>query len=486
MPPIELIEISEKEMVELISTKDALDTIAWKVRLIADAILKLVDESGNIKRDIKTAIKQQCKSLENIADDSNALGEAYLPCGMDHNIKMSQKEDNSNAILDAIKEMSINQSSSQTDANNSAILDAIKDMSLNQSVSQTDASALLDAIHEVSINQIVAETKPPKGTEDIIDAIKELNAKQDMIIKEIKTLKQTPVANQISYANAVTTPKLVKKQTNIPKGSASVVVYLKEDANASATDTRRELESKLKASEFEFPVLQTKNLSKGKVLVTLPDAKSQKTFANATAKIPSLETQFARKHRPVILLKGVRKDIKDDAIINAIANQKEIKDYLSNKKSKNAHAIKLRFKANNRQNEQHLMNVGVEVDPAIRIIIMKSTDKRISIEYQRVHAEDANPLKQCYNCWGFGHTSKDCPKRQTPCCPHCAGEHRYADCNKMVKDICCVNCKSSNARLVVLGKVKHQTPTNHSSRSNACPHLVRMSQLAKERVDYGV
>lgn len=311
---------------------------------------------------------------------------------------------------------------------------------------------------------------------DLLSSVKEEFAK---LREDIKNSIEAPK----TYASVTSKQTRVIK-TPLYANAASVVVGLKTP-NAKSSATMKEIEKTLNATTLGVQILNKRNLSNGKVLVTLTNATEQTKFNNAANQISTLQSQNAKKFRPVILLKGVQKDMTDAEITDAIVEQNSrIKDYITSNNATTEDTVKIRFKALNRRNPDHLMNVGVEVDAKIRREIMETPDKRLALGYQRVHVEDANPLKQCFCCWGFGHTTKDCKNKDKNICPHCAGEHAYANCDKKKDTPCCHNCNTSNARTFGNGVSVDQKPINHNVRSHKCPHVIKMTQRAKEMVDY--
>ncbi|CAG4990264.1 unnamed protein product [Parnassius apollo] len=109
-----------------------------------------------------------------------------------------------------------------------------------------------------------------------------------------------------------------------------------------------------------------------------------------------IKAEPVRKLRPMVILKGISKDVPADDLIKIIRQQnEEINEIISD-----------------------------DVDPKVYSKML--TMGHISIDYQRVHVASFSPFLQCHRCLQYGHTKLRCTAHQS-FCSHCAStEH---DCN---------------------------------------------------------
>ena len=115
---------------------------------------------------------------------------------------------------------------------------------------------------------------------------------------------------------------------------------------------------------------------------------------------------------------------------------------------------------------------GLLVDTTCVLLEYEDSDKVSEYVYfmwrrfplRPYHAE---PIR-CFVCQGFGHTSKNCVRKQ-PKCSKCAGEHTFSDCQNANSK--CINCKG-----------------DHAATSRACPKYVEVKEtlnlVNSERMSY--
>lgn len=76
---------------------------------------------------------------------------------------------------------------------------------------------------------------------------------------------------------------------------------------------------------------------------------------------------------------------------------------------------------------------------------------------------------QCYNCWGFGHTSKRC-KQPKPTCGTCSQEHAVDKETKCAAEDFCKRCDQHN----------------HPLSSKRCPTYCKETEIQRIRVNLGI
>lgn len=180
-----------------------------------------------------------------------------------------------------------------------------------------------------------------------------------------------------------------------------------------------------------------------------------------------------RKLKPMIILKGISRDIKPEDLTDIITKQNPtIKSFCPTDPAQN---IKFKFIRKNRKN--HLYNAVFIVSPPIWREITNL--EKIKIDHQRIHTEDFSPLLQCYKCLSFGHISKSCKINEINC-SHCALPHELVNCpNKLDKTPTCINCSKHNQ---TFGTNLNST---HSATSTSCPRLQSAKARVAKDTDYG-
>ena len=90
--------------------------------------------------------------------------------------------------------------------------------------------------------------------------------------------------------------------------------------------------------------------------------------------------------------------------------------------------------------------------------------------YGRCKIRDAYHVLQCYNCQGFGHSSKECKNTQK--CVKCGEEHRLRDCESEIRK--CTNCTKEN-----------RMDTDHWANSFNCPSYSEEEAKVRINTDHG-
>lgn len=175
-----------------------------------------------------------------------------------------------------------------------------------------------------------------------------------------------------------------------------------------------------------------------------------------------------KKIRPMVILKGISKDIAREEIVALMREQnEELHEF-------DESDMTLRFLRNNRS--PNLYNAVLSVAPrAWRGILAL---ERVRLEYQRVHVQDFSPFVQCRRCHQFGHTQTHCSAERL--CAHCGRtDHEEYECPLSGAPPICSNCVTFNA------KFKLNVDTKHSALSQECPKYRSMLRKIQAKIDYG-
>ncbi|CAG4959556.1 unnamed protein product [Parnassius apollo] len=216
-------------------------------------------------------------------------------------------------------------------------------------------------------------------------------------------------------------------------------------------------------------------VSKNKLRVEFDNKTQLKDTLTRLQGKSELKAEPVRKLRPMVILKGISKDVPADDLIQSLSRQNTVLTELIN--NGGGENLKLRFKRENRN--ANLYNAVLLVEPKL---YNKMLDMgRISVEYQRVHVASFSPFLQCHKCLQFGHTKLRCTADQN-LCSHCAStEHDVGKCPNKDKpnSVKCYNCHTHNTRF------NTKMDTKHTANSNTCPRLRAMREKINNRVDYG-
>lgn len=225
-------------------------------------------------------------------------------------------------------------------------------------------------------------------------------------------------------------------------------------------------------------VVDTKPLHNGKIIVRSKDQNAKNNLCNLLQSNDKLQCADPRKSNPIIILKGAPIDISKEKVISIILDFNEsIKNQIGSDSLEDH--IKILFSKKN-HNSAKLINYGIVVTPKIREIIVNKLHSKLSFGYRLIHAEDSDPVIQCYYCQAYGHTSLKCQNKienRPQKCPHCGEDHSLSMCPNRNKQPKCSNCH------------KHQgSSTNghpHKANSKDCPIYKSIFNKVISRVNYG-
>nr|XP_027199658.1 uncharacterized protein LOC113793785 [Dermatophagoides pteronyssinus] len=306
---------------------------------------------------------------------------------------------------------------------------------------------------------------------------------EKMILENKEAL--TKISNQGSDTNKKTYAKAatinIGRQKAAPKNSYASILYLKDDEEKTKTSTDAlQVARKLVCSKpAGTAIIANKLLSNGKIMIFSKDENSKANLDNLINASDEMISEEPKRQNPVILLKGVPKEIDRDDVPKII---KDCNQDIANA-CENEDSITVVYLKTNRK--EHLVNVAIKVTPTIRRIILETLDRNVSFGFNLVYAEDASPVRQCFHCLSFGHTQTKCPvkeknKEELPQCMHCPGKHLKANCPEKNKKVICCNCAKQPGT-----SNKQPENINHSPISEKCPIYKAVLTKAISKIDYG-
>ena len=173
-----------------------------------------------------------------------------------------------------------------------------------------------------------------------------------------------------------------------------------------------------------------------------------------------------KKMLPKMTVTGIPSSFPDNEIIDSILNKnKDISKLVEQGLS-----LELLFTKAKSENDRFKVAV-LKMAPEIRSLIGRSG--YIFIGLSRCKAYDRLWVTQCYHCQGYGHLSKECPKKhEDPCCAFCAGSHGSKSCDNKDHPKC-ANCSG-----------KPSKSCNHYAFSRDCPFMVQQRNKVIENTNF--
>ncbi|KAH9521398.1 hypothetical protein DERF_005060 [Dermatophagoides farinae] len=287
----------------------------------------------------------------------------------------------------------------------------------------------------------------------IYEQLKCMKETIDKFAKKFEATSENPIIETRSSTFA----DVVKKSVANKEPLLGTVISMPN--NEDAEQTRRALANKIIPAAHGIVIKETAALSKGKFMVKFATEDNKKKFDELVRKDKDFIAEDQRKRNPIIYLKGVRVDIKKEDIPDMIGSFNVlIKNYMEEQNLELGNCMEICFDRRNKQPTK-FWNYGLRVDSGIRDIIINKMSGRVNIDYSYVHAEDLNPLHQCYNCYGFHHHAADCREPQ-PVCPYCADAHDFADCPNRRNEPACINCYKNRIKHTVSTMDNHRQTVN--------------------------
>ena len=293
--------------------------------------------------------------------------------------------------------------------------------------------------------------------EDKINIISLL--KQEIVELGNKIAIEKKNIERCEYSNAV------KKQKE------EVIIVKPIDINQSSEVTKQNIEKKVNPCSMGVGVSRVKFVRDGGVAIRYnknEDGNVEDVFKNITAKLgQAYEVKIPEKRNPRIILFNMNQSELEDeeTLIERIVLQNSITTLASKREIKIVHNFK---------NRKGMINVILQLDTESYECIGQK--EKVQIGWKSYFFRDSFNVKQCYNCWKFGHLAKDC-KRETPTCQKCAGEHKESECQSDL--VCCANCKYSTEILKITN-----IDCRHKAYDKNCEAYKKIVEQLQQRISY--
>lgn len=279
-----------------------------------------------------------------------------------------------------------------------------------------------------------------------------------------------------SFASVTSSGIKTPAQPSKPKEMKSrpSIVISSTDATQSSKDVIDAFRKKVSFRDAGFAPTRVHPVSNNKIRVEFEKMDDRDTALRKLHTVPTLSAEEGRQRRPLIIMKGIGKDVTPEDVITIIPLQNVD---VGMAMEANVDIVK-KFVRKNRNDG--LYNLVIEVSPKVRQVMIKK--ERLNIEHQRVHIEDFSAFVQCYKCLQFGHIQTKCTADVAPC-SHCASkDHQLSDCSVKgdKKKQRCFNCHSANIK-----SGKSVSDAHSSTSLKDCPIVRQMMTRVNARTDYG-
>lgn len=227
----------------------------------------------------------------------------------------------------------------------------------------------------------------------------------------------------------------------------------------SASEVKRVLKDFVNPVDYDLKVdhLFTVGMSSVKVIANSVDLDKMRN--SLKLKEAGLMIRTRQKLRPRLLIKNLPSNISMNDAPKVIAESTGIEDLEIKPITELIRGIRKQ------------KNLIIEVSPETRKKLLSQS--RIYLGYESCRVEDYISILQCYKCFKFNHTAKNCTT-DSPTCGHCADKHDSRKCENKTK-LKCINC-------VKLGYID----TTHSALdSRKCPIILKRMEELIRSIDYG-
>lgn len=334
------------------------------------------------------------------------------------------------------------------------------------------------AQHVTASSTIRSNTSAVRDYQSVHPEFSGLNSLLGNMRKEIADIKKIislsankdVISTPVSYSDAVR-----GVPATAPARASSMPALI---VNSSVEGQSKESLIKLWRQNISFrslTFLPTKvvPVSHNKLRVEFSNAEERDTILDmVNASNSELSAEVARQLRPMVIVKGINKEVPVEQLLSTIKHQNTL---LTNALDDENHMV-LKFIRKNKK--EHLYNAVFVIAPHLWNIFRNLN--RLNIDHQKVHIEEFIPFIQCYKCMQFGHTRNRCSSALVAC-SHCGGtDHTYSECaiRHDLGGLRCFNCKNNNLRH------NAHRDTRHSATSHTCPIVQTMKMRIMQRIDY--
>lgn len=285
--------------------------------------------------------------------------------------------------------------------------------------------------------------------------------------------KQSAESTAASYASIASKPKRPAVKTPVTR-PALILKPEKEDDRFPNHNVRTSeqvlkiFKDNISFRNKDFVPAKVQTLGHETVRIEFDTQQQADAICNEFGHKTGVRMEAAKHLRPLIVLKGISKDVQKEDVTGLLLRQNScLRDV-------EASDVKLLFVRRNHKDS--LFNAVLEVSGDVRLRVL--SNGRVNIDSQRVHVSDFSPLRQCFKCLQFGHTTSKCDSDVSRC-SHCASDgHTFSSCpsKEDASRLKCFNCSKNGCT----SGVQHS-----ATSSKYCPKIKAMEKKIASRINYG-
>ncbi|CAK1545370.1 unnamed protein product [Leptosia nina] len=408
---------------------------------LLERIDKLIDDSRNLRGDIKEGIKKAIKSLRQMAKqtkESKSKG------------KREVREIQTQTEEEVTKESELIEGKEKDTGTGTENL--IKELREQRKIIEREFAEL--------------KRELPKMTA----RIEEYRKEEETSKKEIREALNQGIIEFKSYASvAATAVKTEGKGRTRPEyETAKYAITVASEGTETSGEVLEEIRRVVDAKKTGLRVDRIRKIKDQKVVIGCESREELEKVKEKLKKNKNLLVEEATNKDPLILLRDVLSVHTDEELVAALKCKN--KELMREVRKEEEERIRVRYRRNTRN--PHANHVVVQVPPVMWHNITEAG--RVHIDLQRVAAVDQTPLVQCSRCLGYGHGRRLC-KEEKDTCSHCGGPHKKESCpeHQSGKKPSCINC----SRASIEG-------ASHNAFEQECPVRRRWDRLARASVAY--
>lgn len=306
------------------------------------------------------------------------------------------------------------------------------------------------------------------GSNDVAASLRDI-VREEMDALRQELVQRPPASTAASYAAAAAAGAGIGTQQRpkikTPVSRPAIVLKPAADDIKSSKDVLNVWKKSVSFKDETFAPAKVQTVSNSGVRVEFDNVQQRDAAMRKLAAVSDITGEEAKRRRPLIILRGVSKDVAADDVVQLVRQQNPSVSIGDGDARK-------RFVRRNRKDE--LYNIVLEVAPPVRVQLLQLG--RVNIDHQRVHCSDFSSLVQCFRCLGFGHTQSKCESEQH--CSHCAASgHGFAACPDK-KD-------ASKSKCYTCSKSGRKDCCHSATSSKHCPAIQAMERKLASRTDFG-
>ncbi|CAK1546359.1 unnamed protein product [Leptosia nina] len=411
---------------------------------LLERIDKLIDDSRNLRGDIKEGIKKAIKSLRQIAKQT--------------------KEDESRHKKEGKRDTREVQTQTEEEVTEEADLIERKEKDTGTAENLMKELREQRKIMEKEFMELKKEL--PKMTA----LIEENRKEEETSKKELREALKQGINEVKSYASVAATAvnKAENGKAKMEYEKAKYAITVASEGKETSGEVLEEIRKVIDAKKTGIRVDRIRKIKDQRVVIGCEDREELEKVKNKLKTNNKLLVEEASNKDPQIILKDVLSVHTDEELVAALKTQN--KDLMKGMKKEDGERIRVRYRRKTRN--PHTNHVVLLVPPKMWQNITETG--RVHIDLQRVVAMDQTPLIQCSRCLGYGHGRRLCKEEQDTC-SHCGGPHKKEACpeNQSGTKPSCINCRRANMETV-----------NHNAFEQECPVRRKWDRLARASVAY--